>query len=355
MAHDAAHHALENYEANEASEHSAEQEGVQHFSRDPRAVKEAAGEVSYANEIAASNGQDGGEKRGMVILAATPIGNVGDASARLRYNLAHADIVAAEDTRRLYDLANRLGIHVSGRVVAYHDHNEDAKADGLLDEVEKGATILVVSDAGMPTVNDPGHAIVGRAIARNIPLTCAPGPSAVLDAIALAGLPTDRFCYEGFMPRKHSEKLTRLRSLLTEQRTIVFFETAQRISETMHAFEEVFTADRPMALARELTKEHEEIRRSTVAGIARGVEQDPPRGEIVLVIQGASSEEVRENAAATIMSVEDMAREALSLSQQQNIRVKDAISQVVEAHPLPDGSFVRRKQVYQAVLELQEN
>lgn len=115
--------------------------------------------------------------------------------------------MAAEDTRRLYDLARRLGVYVNGRVIAYHDHNERDKADGLLDQVETGATVLVVSDAGMPTINDPGLAIVRRAIERGLPVTCAPGPSAVLDALALSGLPTDRFCYEGFLPRKHSERV----------------------------------------------------------------------------------------------------------------------------------------------------
>lgn len=135
---------------------------------------------------------------GKVVLAATPIGNMGDASSRLINLLETADIVAAEDTRRLYDLANRLGVHVSGQVIAYHDHNEHNKADGLLDKVEQGNTVLVVSDAGMPTINDPGLAIVRRAIERDLPVTCAPGPSAVLDALALSGLPTDRFCYEGF-------------------------------------------------------------------------------------------------------------------------------------------------------------
>ena len=142
--------------------------------------------------------------QGTVVMAATPIGNTADASARLIALLERADIVAAEDTRRLYALANRLGVHVNGRVVAYHDHNERDKSDGLLDQVETGATVLVVSDAGMPTINDPGLAIVRRAIERGLPVTCAPGPSAVLDALCLSGLPTDRFCYEGFLPRKHS-------------------------------------------------------------------------------------------------------------------------------------------------------
>ena len=199
--------------------------------------------------------------RGTVVLAATPIGNTGDASARLIALMEGADIVAAEDTRRLYALANRLGIRVPGRVIAYHDHNERDKADGLLDQVEQGATVLVVSDAGMPTINDPGLAIVRRAIERGLPVTCAPGPSAVLDALCLSGLPTDRFCYEGFLPRKHSERVQHLRALKSERRTIVFYETLHRIDESMADLLDVFGPNRKMALCRELTKDYEQIRR----------------------------------------------------------------------------------------------
>ena len=209
---------------------------------------------------------------GTVVLAATPIGNVGDASARLVALLERADIVAAEDTRRLYDLANRLGVHVGGKVVAYHDHNERNKADGLLDNVEEGATVLVVSDAGMPTINDPGLAIVRRAIERGLPVTCAPGPSAVLDALALSGLPTDRFCYEGFVPRKHAERLQRLRALRAERRTIVFYETPHRIVESITDLLSEFGPDRRMALCRELTKDYEQIRRGTIADIKQSVD-----------------------------------------------------------------------------------
>ena len=224
---------------------------------------------------------------GTVVLAATPIGNTGDASDRLKALLEHADIVAAEDTRRLYDLANRLGVHVNGRVVAYHDHNERDKADGLLDNVETGATVLVVSDAGMPTINDPGLAIVRRAIERNLPVTCAPGPSAVLDALCLSGLPTDRFCYEGFLPRKHAERMQHLRMLKSEPRTIVFYETLHRIADSMDDLLESFGPNRHMALCRELTKDYEQIRRGTIAEIHDSVVNDPPRGEMVLVIEGA--------------------------------------------------------------------
>ncbi|QOL35180.1 16S rRNA (cytidine(1402)-2'-O)-methyltransferase [Bifidobacterium lemurum] len=289
--------------------------------------------------------------KGTVVLAATPIGNSSDASDRLKALLERADIVAAEDTRRLFDLANRLGVRVGGRVIAYHDHNERDKSDGLLDQVETGATVLVVSDAGMPTINDPGLAIVRRAIERGLPVTCAPGPSAVLDALALSGLPTDRFCYEGFLPRKHAERMQYLRALQGERRTIVFYETPHRIADAMDDLLEGFGPNRPMALCRELTKEYEEIRRGSIAHIRETVISDPPRGEMVLVIGGASDEEAQA-AAPAALSVEDMAVLAIDRALEDGLRIKEAITQVVEEHPNPDGSLANRKQVYAAVLKL---
>ena len=286
-----------------------------------------------------------------MVLAATPIGNVGDASARLVALLERADIVAAEDTRRLYDLARRLGVYVNGRVIAYHDHNERDKADGLLDQVETGATVLVVSDAGMPTINDPGLAIVRRAIERGLPVTCAPGPSAVLDALALSGLPTDRFCYEGFLPRKHSERVQYLRTLLPERRTIVFYETPHRIADSMDDLLDAFGPNRPMALCRELTKDYEQIRRGPIDEIRQSVIDDPPRGEMVLVIGGASNEEA-EAAAPSTLSVDDMAVLSIDRALEDGLRIKDAIAQVVQEHPLADGSLANRKQVYAAVLKI---
>ncbi|EIK75680.1 16S rRNA (cytidine(1402)-2'-O)-methyltransferase [Gardnerella vaginalis] len=287
---------------------------------------------------------------GKVVLAATPIGNMGDASSRLINLLETADIVAAEDTRRLYDLANRLGVHVSGQVIAYHDHNEHNKADGLLDKVEQGNTVLVVSDAGMPTINDPGLAVVRRAIERDLPVTCAPGPSAVLDALALSGLPTDRFCYEGFLPRKSGDRQQHLRSLLSERRTIVFYEAPHRIAESMEDLLEVFGADRKMALCRELTKDFEEIRRGTISQICKSVENDPPRGEIVLVIAGASDEEIKQR--NIDLSVEQLAQMSYDLSQNEGLRIKDAITRIVSQNPLSDGSFANRKEVYAACLNI---
>lgn len=287
---------------------------------------------------------------GTVVLAATPIGNVATLQ-RLVALLERADIVAAEDTRRLYDLARRLGVYVNGRVIAYHDHNERDKADGLLDQVETGATVLVVSDAGMPTINDPGLAIVRRAIERGLPVTCAPGPSAVLDALALSGLPTDRFCYEGFLPRKHSERVQYLRTLLPERRTIVFYETPHRIADSMDDLLDAFGPNRPMALCRELTKDYEQIRRGPIDEIRQSVIDDPPRGEMVLVIGGASNEEA-EAAAPSTLSVDDMAVLSIDRALEDGLRIKDAIAQVVQEHPLADGSLANRKQVYAAVLKI---
>ena len=175
----------------------------------------------------------------------------------------------------------------------------------------------------MPTINDPGLAIVRRAIERGLPVTCAPGPSAVLDALALSGLPTDRFCYEGFLPRKHSERVQYLRTLLPERRTIVFYETPHRIADSMDDLLDAFGPNRPMALCRELTKDYEQIRRGPIDEIRQSVIDDPPRGEMVLVIGGASNEEA-EAAAPSTLSVDDMAVLSIDRALEDGLRIKDA-------------------------------
>lgn len=289
---------------------------------------------------------------GTVVLAATPIGNISDASQRLKDLIANATVIAAEDTRRFYDLANRLSVHVKGRIVAYHDHNERYLADRLLDEVEQGDTVLVVSDAGMPTINDPGLAIVRHAIERDLPVTCAPGPSALLDALALSGLPTDRFCYEGFLPRKSSERRQYLHTLRTEQRTLVFYESPRRLAKSMADLLEVFGPQRRMALCRELTKTYEEVKRGNIGQICQFVQANPARGEIVLVVAGATAQEAVA-ADTSVLTVLDLAQLALARSREEGVRIKDAIRMVVAEHPLPDGSLPKRKAVYTAVLELE--
>ncbi|WP_069387762.1 16S rRNA (cytidine(1402)-2'-O)-methyltransferase [Cellulosimicrobium cellulans] len=224
---------------------------------------------------------------GRLVLAGTPIGNVEDASPRLRRLLATADVVAAEDTRRLRALAGRLDVEVGGRVVSFHEHNEGERADELLDVVEDGGTVLVVSDAGMPSVSDPGFRVVARAVERGVPVTAAPGPSAVLTALALSGLPTDRFCFEGFLPRKAGDRARALAALADEPRTTVFFEAPHRVAEALAAMAEAFGPDRPAAVARELTKTYEEVLRGTLGDLAARAADEPLRGEICVVVGGA--------------------------------------------------------------------
>ena len=191
---------------------------------------------------------------GRIVLAATPIGNALDASDRLRELLETAEVVAAEDTRRLADLCRRLGVAVSGAVIAVHDHNEDDRATELVARALGGETVLLVSDAGMPTVSDPGYRLVQRAIESDVPVTVAPGPSAVLAALAVSGLPTDRFAFEGFPPRKAGERQKVLESVAADPRTLVFFEAPHRVAETLVSMAAAFGANRRAAVCRELTK-----------------------------------------------------------------------------------------------------
>jgi len=223
---------------------------------------------------------------GRVVLAATPIGNLADASARLCDALATADIVAAEDTRRTLDLARGLGVSIAGRLVALHDHNERDKADAVVAEAVAGAFVLVVTDAGMPTVSDPGFRVVQAALAAGTEVSVLPGPSAVLAALAVSGLPTDRFAFEGFLSRKPGERAKALSELATERRTLVFFEAPHRLAQSLAAMAEAFGGDRPAAVSRELTKTYEETRRGTLAELAAWAEPGV-RGEIVVCVAGS--------------------------------------------------------------------
>ncbi len=227
---------------------------------------------------------------GRIVLAATPIGNAGDASDRLKEALATSDVVAAEDTRRLRDLTARLGVHVSGEVVAHHDHNEAERASTLVERARNGQTVVVVSDAGMPAVSDPGFRVVEAAAAAGVDVTVLPGPSAALAALALSGLPTDRFAFEGFPPRKAGERAARLAALATEERTLVFFEAPHRLAATLAAMADAWGSDRRAAVSRELTKTSEETRRGTLSELARWAADVEPRGEIVVTVAGRPAE-----------------------------------------------------------------
>lgn len=224
---------------------------------------------------------------GVLVLAATPIGDPRDAAPRLAEEIATADVVAAEDTRRLRRLCSDLGITTSGVVLSYHEHNEAARTPELVERLRAGARVVVVTDAGMPSVSDPGYRLVDAAVTAGVRVTCVPGPSAVLMALAVSGLPVDRFCFEGFLPRKPGEKARGLAALAAERRTMVFFEAPHRIDATLLAMAEAFGADRRAAVCRELTKTYEEVRRGGLAELAAWA-ADGVRGEITVVVAGAT-------------------------------------------------------------------
>jgi 16S rRNA (cytidine1402-2'-O)-methyltransferase len=223
---------------------------------------------------------------GVLVLAGTPIGDPADAPPRLAAELSGADVVAAEDTRRLRRLTQALGVEVSGRVVSYFEGNETARTPELVAALQDGARVVLVTDAGMPSVSDPGYRLVAAAVEQDIRVTAVPGPSAVLTALALSALPVDRFCFEGFLPRKPGERLARLREAAADRRTLVYFEAPHRIDDTLAAMAEVFGPERRAAVCRELTKTYEEVRRGPLAELAEWAAEGV-RGEITVVVEGA--------------------------------------------------------------------
>jgi len=223
---------------------------------------------------------------GRIVLAATPIGNVGDGSARLWQAVQDADVVAAEDTRTLKDLLRRAGVVTSAQVVAVHDHNEADAAPALVARAQGGATVVLVSDAGMPTVSDPGYRVVVRAIAEGVPVTVLPGPSAALAALAVSGLASDRFCFEGFPPRKAGERARAFAALAGEARTMIFFEAPHRLAATLAAMAQAWGGERRASVSRELTKTYEETVRGSLAELVVWA-QGGVKGEIVVVVEGA--------------------------------------------------------------------
>lgn len=268
----------------------------------------------------------------MIILAATPIGNLGDASARLVAALEQATVVAAEDTRTTQRLLQGLGVANRPKLLALHDHNERQRAAELVSRA-RDEDLLVLSDAGMPTVSDPGYALVVEAIAQGVAVTAIPGPSAVVTALAVAGLPTDRFTFEGFLPRKSGDRRRALAGLSSEPRTMVFFEAPSRLDETLAAMAEAFGDDRPAAVCRELTKLHEEVVRGGLGELAAWA-ADGARGEIVVVVGGAPAREVSQGDAVAQV-------QALVAS---GTRLKDAAAEVAGQTGLSS------RDLYQAVL-----
>jgi 16S rRNA (cytidine1402-2'-O)-methyltransferase len=261
------------------------------------------------------------ETPGVVVLAATPIGDVADASPRLVAELSNADVIAAEDTRRLRRLLERLGVETRARILSYFDGNEVRRTDELLRVLQEGARVVLVSDAGMPSISDPGYRLVAAAAAQGFRVTAVPGPSAVLAALAVSALPVDRFCFEGFLPRRTSERMRRLRELASEQRTMVFFEASHRTAVTLSAMVQAFGADRPGAVCRELTKTYEEVRRGSLQELADWATSEV-RGEMTLVIGGATE---------PALDLESAAKEAINLAA-GGMALKAAITQVAEQH-----------------------
>ena len=234
------------------------------------------------------------EESGVLILGGTPIGNLADASDRLRSALATADLIAVEDTRKLRTLASGLGVRTRGRVIVNHDHNEEGRSATIVQAVQDGQRVLLLSDAGMPTISDPGYVAAAAVAAADLPVTVVPGPSAALTALALSGLPTGRFTFEGFLARKGSERSRRLASLAGEERTMIFYESPHRTAATLADFVQTFGADRRGTVSRELTKLHEEVRRGTLAELAEWAESERIRGEIVIIVEGAQAPETPE-------------------------------------------------------------
>ncbi|MFL6238664.1 MAG: 16S rRNA (cytidine(1402)-2'-O)-methyltransferase [Actinomycetes bacterium] len=224
---------------------------------------------------------------GVLVVAATPIGDVDDAAPRLAAELARADVIAAEDTRRFARLRAALGVDIPGRVVSYFDGNEARRTTELLAELEAGARVVLVTDAGMPAISDPGYRLVAAALDAGLTVTAVAGPSAVTTALAVSGLAVDRFCFEGFLPRRTGERARRLQELAAEPRTMVFFESPRRVAATLAALASAFGSDRLAAVCRELTKTHEEVRRASLGELCLWA-ADEVRGEVTLVVAGAS-------------------------------------------------------------------
>ncbi|SDC98903.1 16S rRNA (cytidine1402-2'-O)-methyltransferase [Streptomyces prasinopilosus] len=273
---------------------------------------------------------------GILVLAGTPIGDVSDAPPRLAEELAGADVVAAEDTRRLRRLTQALGVTPKGRVVSYFEGNESARTPELVEELAGGARVLLVTDAGMPSVSDPGYRLVAAAVERDIRVTAVPGPSAVLTALALSGLPVDRFCFEGFLPRKAGERLGRLREVAGERRTLVYFESPHRLDATLAAMAEVFGTGRRAAVCRELTKTYEEVRRGPLAELAAWAAEGV-RGEITVVVEGAPDHGPEEVDAAELVR-------RVRVREEAGERRKEAIAAVAVEAGVP------KREVFDAVV-----
>jgi 16S rRNA (cytidine1402-2'-O)-methyltransferase len=275
-------------------------------------------------------------KEGRLVVCGTPIGNLEDASPRLARALAEADLIACEDTRQTRKLLTHLGVRT--RMISYHEVGERERAQEVADRVAAGSRIALVTDAGMPAVSDPGYHLVAACLARGLPVEVVPGPSAATAALVVSGLPSDRFCFEGFPPRRPGVRDRRLAELASEPRTMVFFEAPHRLLATMAAMAEAFGPDRACAVVRELTKLHEEVLRGPLAEVRERLAAQGPRGELTLVVAGAPA------VSGAPPRPADLAAEVAALVA-GGATTKDAIATVAEASGAP------RRTVYQAVVD----
>ena len=275
-------------------------------------------------------------REGRLVLVGTPIGNLGDLSPRAVEALRVADVIAAEDTRRTRALLTHAGIPAGRRLQAVHAQNEVARARELTRAISTGATVAVVTDAGMPSISDPGGRLVRACIKEGLPVELVPGPSAVLSALVLSGLATDRFVFEGFLPRKGTARSERLYAIGREARTIVVFEAPQRVVATLNHLVEACGPARKVAVARELTKMHEEVWRGTLEGATRHFHEHPPRGEFVLVVEGRDPVEVAAG--------DDVLAEAARQEIREGRSTREAADNIAERFK------VSRRRAYDAVL-----
>ena len=274
------------------------------------------------------------DSSGQLILVGTPIGNLADASPRMREAVLAADLVAAEDTRRFRALCDRLDLQPDAKVLSVHDHNEEARAGELADAVAAGQTVVLVSDAGMPAVSDPGYRVVKEVAGRGLAVTSVPGASAAVTALAVSGLPSDRWAFEGFLPRKPGERRRLLESLASERRTLVFYESPHRVGDALADMVAACGADRPAVVCRELTKLHEEVLRGTLGELARTA-ADGLRGEICIVLAPGEAPQAP--------APEAVVPEVVRLTE-SGVRAKEAAARVAAAHGL------RTREVYEAYL-----
>jgi 16S rRNA (cytidine1402-2'-O)-methyltransferase len=320
--------------------------GAQNSTGSERFESEGSGPGGNISEGPRSGGQGSGgqgsddagsvvrRSGGQLLLAATPLGDPGDASARLIEALGSADVLAAEDTRRVRTLASALGVKITGRVVSHYDAVEVRRAPALVEAVRDGQTVLVVTDAGMPSVSDPGYRLVAACVEAGLPVSCLPGPSAVTTALVLSGLPCDRFCFEGFAPRKPGERHRWLVMLASEARTAVFFESPRRLAATLADAVDVLGGERAAAVCRELTKTYEEVLRGSLAELAQWAVDVEVRGEITVVLAGAVA---RDDPLDVLVA---RVRERVAAGE----RLKDAV------HAVAAGTQISKRDLYAAAL-----